>query len=123
MALKLNLEKAYDRLNWDFIFDTLHKVGLPDQMVYLIMKCITTAPFKVFWNGEVIDSFAPCRGIRQVNPLSPYIFLLCRERLAHKILAISEGQCELIRIARECPELSHLFFIDDIMLFTEASLS
>lgn len=124
MAFKLDLKKAYDRFSWDLIFNTQHEVGLLDQMVSLLMKCITTVSFKGFWNGEVTDSFTPSKGIRQSDPVSPYIFVLCIERFAHKInLAVSEGQWKPIKIARKCPELSHLFFIDDVMLFAEASLS
>lgn len=70
------------------------------------------------------NSFAPSKGIRQGNPLSHYIFVLCIERLAHNInLAVGEGQWKLIIIARKCPKLSHLFFTYDIILSVEASLS
>lgn len=85
MIMKLDLEKAYDRLSWDFILDSLHDLRLPDHMVYLIMKCISSMSMRVSWNGEVTKAFAPTRGVRQRDPFSPYIFILWMERLAHKI--------------------------------------
>lgn len=75
------------------------------------------------WNGDVTDSFTPSRGIRQGDPLSPYIFVRCIERLAHRInLAVSDGLQKPIKIGRKCPKLSHLFYVDNIILFSEASL-
>lgn len=55
MILTLHLEKAYDRLSWDFIIDTLKALRLLDHMVSLIMRCITTCSMRVSWNGKAID--------------------------------------------------------------------
>lgn len=55
------------------------------DLIRLIMACITIVSMNVLWNGEVTDDFAPTRGIRQGNPISPYIFVLCIERLSHGI--------------------------------------
>lgn len=85
MAIKVNLEKAYDRLRWDFIRDTLIQANFPPDMVNLIIQCITSTRMRVLWNGDTSDEFIPSRGIRQGDPLSPYIFMLCMERLAHII--------------------------------------
>ncbi|KAH9788525.1 reverse transcriptase domain-containing protein [Citrus sinensis] len=84
MAIKVDLEKAYDRLNWSFIFETLQLAGFPIQLSRLIMECVTTVKMSILWNGEVTEEFSPGRGIRQGDPLSPYIFVLCIERLSHE---------------------------------------
>jgi hypothetical protein len=74
MAIKVDLEKAYDRLRY-FIRDTLTLTGIPRSIVDLIMKCIETTSLSVLWNGSPFKKFLPTRGIRQGNPLSPYIFV------------------------------------------------
>jgi hypothetical protein len=81
MVTKVDLEKACDRLNWDFIRETLVLAGIPRDMVALIMACIETNSLSVLWNCIVADKFLPARGIRQGDSFSPYIFMLCSERL------------------------------------------
>ncbi|KAH9722962.1 reverse transcriptase domain-containing protein [Citrus sinensis] len=122
MAIKVDLEKAYDRLSWDFIQDTLLKAGLPTDFVHITMNCITTTRMNVLWGGEFKDDFLPSRGIRQRDPISPYIFVLCIERLSHGIChAFNMGEWKLIRLARHGTPFTHLFFADDLLLLAEAS--
>ncbi|KAH9736450.1 putative ribonuclease H protein [Citrus sinensis] len=84
MAIKVDLEKPYDQLNWSFIFDTLQLTGIPIQLSKLIIECVTTSKMSILWNEEAIEEFSPGRGIRKGDPLSPYIFVLCIERLSHE---------------------------------------
>ena len=88
------------------------------------MECVTTARMHIMWNGEVTEEFIPGIGIRQGDPLSPYIFILCIERLSHGITqAVVEGKWKPIRLAKNGIPLTHLFFADDLRLFAEASLN
>lgn len=80
MAIKIDLEKAYDRLNWGFI-----NIGCPDNIVDIIWWCIPSPSMHLLWNGEALQEFSPKRGIRQGCPLSPYLFILGIERLFHLI--------------------------------------
>ncbi|KAH9707854.1 hypothetical protein KPL70_012694 [Citrus sinensis] len=85
MAIKVDLEKAYDHLSWEFISDTLREARIPSDLIQVIMACITSVTMRVLWNGEATDEFSPSQGIRQGCPLSPYLFVLCIERLSHGI--------------------------------------
>ena len=58
------------------------EIGLPRRMVDLIMACMKSSTLSVLWNGYLSDSFKPFRGIRQEDPLSPYIFMLYLEKLS-----------------------------------------
>ncbi|KAE8689424.1 hypothetical protein F3Y22_tig00110940pilonHSYRG00583 [Hibiscus syriacus] len=79
--------------------------------------------YGVLWNGAMSESFKPTRGLRQGDPLSPYLFVLCMERLPHAIsIAVNNGKWKPIRLCRSGPNLSHLFFADDFVLFVEASI-
>lgn len=76
------------------------------------------------WNGEKTDEFVPQRGLRQGDPISPYLFVLCMERLGHMILnEVDKGRWKPIVLGRGGPAISHLFFADDLFLFGRASES
>lgn len=124
MMIKLDLEKAYDKLSWSFIHETLIFFGLPHNQIQLIMTCITTVTFRLLWNGEPTESFTPGRGIHQGDPLSPYIFVLCLERLSHLINCKVEPEVwKPIALSHRGPYISHLFFADDVILFAKAEMS
>ncbi|KAI5334405.1 hypothetical protein L3X38_024538 [Prunus dulcis] len=85
-AWKIDLSKAYDRLNWGFIESVLLEVGLPNIFIQLIMQCVSTVRYQICINGELTDPFSPSSGIRQGDPLSRYHFVLCIEKLSHIIV-------------------------------------
>ncbi|WJX67818.1 hypothetical protein P8452_52254 [Trifolium repens] len=121
-AIKVDLAKAYDKISWEFIWRVLIEINLPEILVNVIMHGVTSVTTNVKWNGTRSDYFKPQRGIRQGDPLSPYLFVLCMDKLSHLILqAVDNGTWKGIRAGREGPMVSHLMFTDDLLLFGEAS--
>ena len=114
MALKLDMSKAYDRVEWGFMEGLLQKMGFHEKWVALMMMCITTVSYSILINGEPTGTIYPSRGIRQGDPLSPYLFLLCIESL-HGLInqAMLSGNIRGISICRNGPRLTHLFFVDN----------
>lgn len=124
MILKVDLEKAYDHVDWDFLRQVLMASGFNSTFRGLIMNIITTTELTVCWNGELLETFRSTRGLRQGDPLSPYLFVLCMETLHHRISKlVGEGSWRPIRLSRGGMQVSHLFFADDLLLFDEASYS
>lgn len=92
-------------------------------MTNIIMRCISSYRMRITWNEEATEEFSISRGICQGRPLSPYLFVLCMDRLAHTIdYAISLKKWKHIKLNKRGLCLSHLFFIDDLILFAEADL-
>jgi len=82
------------------------------------MNCITSIRYSVCFNGVLLDSFAPSRGLGQGDPVSPYLFLFVAEGLSCILNNYVERQeLEEIKICRRAPGVSHLLFADDSLLF------
>ncbi|KAA3484969.1 reverse transcriptase [Gossypium australe] len=122
MAVKLDMSKAYDRVEWSYLKEVMLKMGFAESWVELIMKCISTVSYTVNINGNRGRLFYPTRGLRQGDPLSPYLFLICSEGLSALIRqAVDIGNLRGVKASRRGPEISHLLFADDCLLFGEAT--
>ncbi|XP_019191056.1 PREDICTED: uncharacterized protein LOC109185569 [Ipomoea nil] len=121
-ALKLDMAKAYDRIEWSFLQKMLMALRFDERWVELLMMCVTTVSYSVLVNGSRSDQIIPTRGLRQGDPLSPYLFIICAEELSLLLQqAQAKGEIHGCRVARGAPSITHLFFADDSLLFFKAN--
>ena len=118
------MSKAYDRIEWSFLKSMMLRLGFDAKWVELVMLCDSTVRYHVLRDGKEIGPIVPSRDLRQGDPLSPYLFILCAEGLSSLIHTYERaGLIHGVRVARGAPVVSHLFFADDCFLFFKASES
>ena len=101
----------------------MRKMGFNEGWINLIMVCVSTVTYSVLVNGEPSGSIHPTRGIRQGDPLSPFMLLLCIEGLNGMIKkAERDGGIQGFSLCRRGPKLTHLLFADDYLLFCRATM-
>lgn len=122
LALKLDIGKAYDHVEWSFLNGIMAKLGLPKVWIDRVMGCVTSPSFSICINGKLYGHTIPSRGLHLGDPLSPYLFLLCAEGFTALLTkAEMEGRIHGIFVCRKAPSISHLLFADDSLLFCQAS--
>ena len=100
----------------------MQKLGFSQRWIDWIMTCVTSVRYSVKLNGTLLDSFAPTRGLRQGDPLSPFLFLFVADGLSAILRQrVASGHITPVRVCRRAPGISHLLFADDTMLFFEAT--
>ena len=123
IAVKLDMSKAYDRVEWVYLVNVMRKMGFSERWIGLIMVCIKTVTYSILVNGEPQGLIQPTRGIKHGDPLSPFLFLLYTEGL-HGLIqqSMRMGEFKGISISRNGPQLTHLLFADDSLLFCRATI-
>ncbi|CAN6584292.1 unnamed protein product [Malus baccata var. baccata] len=123
MALKLDMAKAYDRVEWGFLLVMMAKLGFDPMFCKRIKECVSTPSYSILVNGTPTGHILPQRGLRQGDPLSPFLFLLCTEGFSALIRNRMEyGNIHGVRVNPNGTPISHLFFADDSVLFCEATV-
>lgn len=121
--MKLDVSKAYDRVEWRFLKHQMRQMGFSSKWIAWVMLCVSTVSYSVSFNGSLIGPVIPRRGLRQGDPLSPYLFLLCVEGLSCEIKkAAEERKVSGCKIHIQAPAVTHLLFADDSFLFCKANM-
>ncbi|XP_040956169.1 uncharacterized protein [Gossypium hirsutum] len=122
MAVKLDMSKAFDRVEWGFVRGVMGKMGFDPRLINLVLNCVSSVSYSVCFNENMGKTFLPSRGLRQGDPLSPFLFLICGEGLSSLMrLAQEENILKGVKASRRGPAISHLLFADDCILFVEAT--
>lgn len=122
MDIKLDMNNAYDRVEWGFLSSVMDKMGSA-KCINTIMGYLSSASLSILINGHPTKFFRPSRGLRQGCPLSPYLFLLCSQALSTLLKGrVHFGGLRGITCARQAPEITHDFFTDDTLLFGQADM-
>lgn len=120
-ALKMDMSKAYDRVKWTYLREILIALGFNDRWTALILKYVTSVSYAFKINGNIVGKVQPTRGLRQGDPLSPYLFVLCSQGLSTILNnKASTHEIQGIKLARGSPAITYLFFADDRLIFFKA---
>lgn len=121
--LKVDLRKGFDTVRWDFIISTLKGINLPDVFINWIVECITSPSFSISINGVTGGFFKSKRGLRQGDPLSPYLFVLAMEVFSKLLLSRYSSGTIFYHPKTADLNISHLMFADDVMIFFDGGSS
>ncbi|KAG8374776.1 hypothetical protein BUALT_Bualt10G0030900 [Buddleja alternifolia] len=124
MAIKIDLAKAFDRVEWSTLLLILENLGFDPKFIHFIHQCITTSSLSLLVNSTTFGYFKSSRGICQGDPISPFLvitFAKILSRLLHEQELLN--QLQGIKIGRNCPPISHVLFADDITIFCRADLA
>ena len=122
--VKLDRHKAYDRVEWKFLEKMMERLGFHREIIELILACVTSVKYEVRYNDQEMEGFIPTRGLRQGDPLPPYLFLICAEGLSSALDQAEEVRgIEGVRVCRNAPSVSHLLFVDDSLILMKEDMN
>lgn len=118
---KIDFEKAYNSVNWKFLLEMMRVLGSGKKWCGWIMECVSTTESSISINGSPSTPFKLGRGLRQGDPLSPFLYLIVAEGLSRLMAgACRSGQFVSWKVGEEEVQISHLQYADDTIFFGEA---
>jgi hypothetical protein len=121
--LKVDFKKAFDFVQWDFLGNLLCKLGFLDKFVLLVMQCVSTSSFFVAVNGDTHGFFPGHSGVRQGDPLSPYLLLCSMEYFSRMLKLASQQEGFCFHLKCQVQGITHLAFADDVLLLSRGDSS
>ena len=121
--MKVDMRKAYDTIEWSFLKEMLECLGFPARFTSYVMKYVGSPKFPLMINGVMHGYFPSQRGLRQGDPLSPLLFVICMEYLSRILKKVSEREDFKFHPKCKALKLTHLCFADDILLCCKGEFS
>lgn len=123
ITIKVDIAKAFDTLSWNFLFSCLQGLQLPQLFLSWLRACVCNTNYTLGYNGSVHGFFKGTRGLRQGDPLSPYLFVIAINFLSLMLNRAAHEMKFKYHLNCQTSKLTHLCFADDLLIFTDGSLS
>lgn len=122
IALKFDIRKAFDTIDWNFLLNVLYAFGFNNTFCGWIKNILKSAKLSILVNGHPTGYFACKRGVRQGDPLSPLLFCLAEDALSRGITFLANsGALKPMSCPRNCAAPTHVLYADDIMVFCKGT--
>src|SRR5436190_1999774 len=122
IVIKLDVSKAYDSLNWFALIKVMRQFGFDERWIDMIWRLVSNCWYSVLVNGTSCGHFTSSRGLRQGDPLSPFLYIIASEVLSRGLNTLqAKYPYTRFRSSPNCPSTSHLSYADDLIIFCNGS--
>lgn len=121
-SMKLDITKAFDSVNWSFLFAVLNKMNFPVMFQNWVKTCVQSCMISVKINGSLEGFFKASAGLRQGDPISPYLFVICMEVLSVYLSKLENSSAFKFHWKCKASSITHLMFADDVLLFCNGDI-